>query len=359
MVQDVTGCTFTGVTSHNIIGQNPMLGIFKLNGGLTKTFEMHSGSPVIDAGNNSTCATSDQQGFARPIGAFCDIGAFEFQPNNTTTITSISPEPSLVGQNAIVSVTVTGGGVTPTGTVAITGADSNCTITLSAGAGNCTVSFSSSGSKTIVANYLGDNYEPSSAAKTHLVLYSIKLQSLGSQDGWILESTKGSGVGGYMDATSSTFALGDDPRNRQYRAILSFDTSSLPDHATIRSAILMIEPSGSPIGTNPFSILGSLLVSIKKGYFGHTSGLELADFNAAASASEIGTFGKTPSHGWYSVALTQAGLDQINKVGPTQFRLFFAKPTNANNLADLMKFQSGNLLTTSARPQLMIIYSTP
>ena len=37
-------------------------------------------SPAIDAGDDSTCPPTDQRGVPRPIGAHCDIGAFEFIP---------------------------------------------------------------------------------------------------------------------------------------------------------------------------------------------------------------------------------------------------------------------------------------
>jgi hypothetical protein len=67
------------------------------------------------------------------------------------------PDPSEVGQNVTVTVTLDGDGVTtPTGTVEITGADTNCTITLSGGTGSCIVVFQSVGSKTITATYSGD-----------------------------------------------------------------------------------------------------------------------------------------------------------------------------------------------------------
>jgi hypothetical protein len=59
---------------------------------------------------------------------------------------------------APVSVRVTGAGGTPTGTVSITGADTNCTITLYGGVGSCTVYFNSNNQPhtTLYANYHGD-----------------------------------------------------------------------------------------------------------------------------------------------------------------------------------------------------------
>src|SRR5262249_45562682 len=47
------------------------------NGGVTSTHSLLSGSPAIDAGNTATCAPNDQRGAVRPVGAACDIGAYE------------------------------------------------------------------------------------------------------------------------------------------------------------------------------------------------------------------------------------------------------------------------------------------
>lgn len=80
-----------------------------------------------------------------------------------TTITSDSPDPSLVNGNVTVSVTVIGGTTIPTGTVAITGANTNCTITLSGGSGSCVVRFTSLGLKTLTATYRGDSTHPASS----------------------------------------------------------------------------------------------------------------------------------------------------------------------------------------------------
>lgn len=88
----------------------------------------------------------------------------------TTTITSATPNPSDIGVPVLVTVTVTGGSTTPTGTVNITGADTNCTITLSGGTGNCSVVFNSSGSKTLTATYSGDTtHAASNDTESHTV----------------------------------------------------------------------------------------------------------------------------------------------------------------------------------------------
>ncbi len=85
LIQNVTGCTITGNTVGNITGQNPLLGPLQNNGGATWTQALLAGSPAIDKGNPSTpgsglaaCLATDQRGATRPMGAACDIGAYEY-----------------------------------------------------------------------------------------------------------------------------------------------------------------------------------------------------------------------------------------------------------------------------------------
>ena len=92
-------------------------------------------------------------------------------PATTTSITSDNPDPSIPGQVVSVVVSVTGTGTTPTGTVAITGADTNCTITLAGGSGSCNVIFNMIGPKTLTATYSGNvNYAGSSDTESHTVV---------------------------------------------------------------------------------------------------------------------------------------------------------------------------------------------
>jgi len=86
-----------------------------------------------------------------------------------TRFTGHSPDPSDINQTVTVSVRVVGL-TTPTGTVTISGADTNCTITLSSGTGSCAVIFTSVGAKTITATYAGDaTHDPSSRSTGHTV----------------------------------------------------------------------------------------------------------------------------------------------------------------------------------------------
>ena len=66
--------------AHDICGVSPGLtniAIDSFNANLLQN------SPAIDAGDNATCTATDQRGVPRPQGAACDIGAFEFDNNNS------------------------------------------------------------------------------------------------------------------------------------------------------------------------------------------------------------------------------------------------------------------------------------
>src|SRR6058998_3538454 len=79
----------------------------------------------------------------------------------TTTITSHSPDPSVVGQGVTVDFTVTSAGGTPTGTVTVSDGTDSCSGTVAAG--TCTLTPASAGTKTLVATYEGN---PSFATST-------------------------------------------------------------------------------------------------------------------------------------------------------------------------------------------------
>jgi len=159
-----------------------------------------------------------------------------------------------------------------------------------------------------------------------------------------------------MNNTATTFNLGDNASDRQYRAILHFDTSSLPDNAVITSAILKLKKQGIS-ATNPFSILGALRVDTRKPDFGAPT-LQLADFNSSAAKNKIATFSITPVSNWYRGTFNSTGRAYINKTDTTQFKIYFTTGDNDDNGIDIIKFYSGNA-AASYRPKLVIQYYVP
>ncbi len=105
---DCTNSGTIGIDTNNLIMNNdacgipivsadPNLGTLANNGGPTQTFALQLGSPAIDAGDDATCAAApvnnlDQRGEPRPIGAHCDIGAYESSARAAIIVNSASDD---------------------------------------------------------------------------------------------------------------------------------------------------------------------------------------------------------------------------------------------------------------------------
>ncbi|MCE7918227.1 MAG: hypothetical protein DPW21_07195 [Anaerolineae bacterium] len=184
-------------------------------------------------------------------------------------------------------------------------------------------------------------------------------RSAGAQDGWVLESSETSNKGGTLNSAATTFRLGDDAARKQYRAILSFNTSGLPDNAVITKVTLKIKRQGVTGGGNPVNTFQGFMADVKKGMFG-TSALQAADFQTAANKT-VDPLKPTPNGGWYTLNLTGAKAF-INKLasngGLTQIRLRFKLDDNNNAVANYLSLFSGNAPLAS-RPQLIVEYYVP
>jgi hypothetical protein len=280
---------------------------------------------------------------------------------STVSITSINPDPAFHDQPMTVSVTVSGVGATPTGKVIVSSESKKCFFALASGSGSCPLTLDTAGIKTITAIYSGDSiYAANTASTTHQVIWdttSITRRSAATYDGWVLESARYSSKGGSLNSTSAGLRVGDDARNRQYRSILHFNTSILPDNAVITSVKLQVRRA-SIKGTNPFNTHGALYVDLRKGAFSGSNALQLADWQAAASKLLAGKIPKTSASNWHTLNLAAANLKFINKKGVTQLRLRFAKQDNGDNGADTVNFYSGNAAAAN-RPKLIITYYVP
>ncbi len=179
--------------------------------------------------------------------------------------------------------------------------------------------------------------------------------SVGISDGWVLESTAISGVGGSLNSTAATLRVGDDPLNRQYRSVLSFNTSSVPDTAIVVAAKLRVK--GAAVAGKPFASLGSLRFALNVPYFGTSSALELGDFQAPATVSVAGTVSSIPSNGWYTGVFNLAGRSAVSKTGLTQLRLRFLVESDNDNVADVLSLYSGDATTVADRPVLYVYYN--
>lgn len=221
-----------------------------------------------------------------------------------------------------------------------------------------TTSFAAAGTYEVTAiAYDSHGVATQSAVKTLTITsgppVTVNLTSVTGEDGWVLESTATSSVGGTLAA--GKIRVGDDGSNKQYVAILSFDTSSIPDGALITSATLQVKRDIVQ-GTDPFTTHGSCTVAVSNGGFNGSTALEAADFQAAATASGVATMSDPTTNGALSTgALNAAGLAAINKTGTTQFRLAFTSGDNADAGADYLQCNASND-TVAKRPTLIITY---
>jgi len=188
------------------------------------------------------------------------------------------------------------------------------------------------------------------------------LPSVAAQDGWILESSETSNLGGTKNSTATTMNVGDSVANQQYRSIFSFDTTSLPDTAVITSVTLKFRYAGKG-GRLPFTTHGKLLVDVLEGAFKNSLALQSSDFNAKGTLANyknaaLSFTSSKDAGGWYSQSFNPADFTLINLLGPTQLRLRFTKDDNNDFGADLLKIYSGNA-NPADRPQLIVEYYIP
>lgn len=188
---------------------------------------------------------------------------------------------------------------------------------------------------------------------------TVTFTSVGSQDGRTSESSETSNVGGSAtasDSTSSALRVGDFSGDLHYRSVLSFDTSAIPDGATVTAATLSLV-RGSLTGTNPFTTHGTCRVDVRTGYFGAAVTLAVSDFEAAATATAVATLSNPSATGATSSGtLNTAGLAAINKTGTTQFKIYFTLDDNDDGGSDYVGFWGGEASTAANRPKLTVTY---
>ena len=289
----------------------------------------------------------------------------------TTTTLSSSPNPSTFGQSVTFTATVTSGAGVPAGTVTFTeGATVWASGVTVDGAGHAAFSTAAlaAGSHIITATFTGTsgwgNSSGTNSGSPHVVnpvgtTVTVTFTSVAAQDGWVLESSETSTAGGSLNATAGTASalrVGDDNKDRQYKAIVAFDTSSIPDGATIISVTLRLR-RGTVSGTNPFTTHGAYWADVQTGGFSGSTALETGDFQAVATAVQAASLSNAAANGaWSEGSLNAAGRAAVNKTGTTQVRVYFALDDNDNGRNDYIGYYSGDNSTAANRPQLVVTY---
>lgn len=303
-----------------------------------------------------------------------------------TSILRLDPSPTAAGSVRFTvnfSESVTGvdaadfalstSGVNEAGVVSVSGSGTTYTVTIGTGNGNGSIRLDlldndsildagglSLGGAEDASYYNGESYAIDRATP---LIQTATFYSEGAHDGWILESKETSNKGGTMNAGAVVLRVGDNAQDNQYRSILHFNTSSLPDNAVITQAILTLQLE-TTVGTNPFKTHRYIWVDIRQGAFGsfgplRIGALQASDFQAAASLYTAGTMLDNPVGGWYWTTLDAKALPFVNLKGATQFRLGFLLDDDDDRKEDYLSFFSGNYGVTTARPGLTVKYYTP
>lgn len=137
-----------------------------------------------------------------------------------------------------------------------------------------------------------------------------------SQDGYVKANADGSGA---VVGTLSTLGVGRGVDGKDNRAILSFDTSAVPDDAVITRAWVSVGAASGGMG-DPWSGGNRLLVDVRSGCFGPCT-TDAADWSAQATTSGAATIPAFTSGTASSTDLSTVAA--INKSGTTQLRLRF------------------------------------
>ena len=150
---------------------------------------------------------------------------------------------------------------------------------------------------------------------------TVTFDSIAGDDGYVKATSTGGSpaVGAY-----SNLAIGRGTDGKFNRALLSFQTSTIPDGATIVRAYVTVRYSSgsSDPWANPAG--NSLVVDVKNGCFGSCV-TETTDWAAAPNTSAIATIAKFTTGAKDSSNFSSGGLSAVNKTGKTQLKLRFSQ----------------------------------
>jgi len=259
--------------------------------------------------------------------------------------------------------------------VGVSGSGSTYIVTVATGSGNGSLRLDLIDDDTIVDSLghpLGGNgiYNGSFAGgetyaikKFNIVPATQTFRSTGARDGWVLESSEDSNVGGSKNSTSTSLKVGDDGQDRQFRSILHFPTYYLPDNAVITQVILMLKRQDG-LGSDPFTTHQNITVDVRRGLFSNFNlftlwSLQLSDFQSPADVFSAGTILNNPVSGWYWAVLDPSSFPYINLFDVTQMRLAFQLDDNDDLSEDSLSFYSGDYPDQTYRPHLQVDYYVP
>ena len=166
-----------------------------------------------------------------------------------------------------------------------------------------------------------------------------------ANDGYVKAGSGGTAPAVGTLESSLGLAIGRGTDSKFNRTLLSFDTSSLPDGATVTSATLTVayrSASGDP-WSNPAG--NSLVIDAHTGCLGACT-IETGDWAAATTSSAVAQLLSFTGGNQTSNLFAASGLAAINKTGRTQLRLRFANNQTTTNYLWIDKGATATLKIT-------------
>ncbi|MEQ1512512.1 MAG: PHB depolymerase family esterase [Lysobacteraceae bacterium] len=174
---------------------------------------------------------------------------------------------------------------------------------------------------------------------------TITFSNEDANDGYVKAGSGGTAPAVGTLESSLGLAIGRGTDSKFNRTLLSFDTSSLPDGATVTSATLTVayrSASGDP-WSNPAS--NSLVIDAHTGCLGACT-IETGDWAATTTSSAVAQLLSFTGGNQTSNLFAASGLAAINKTGRTQLRLRFASNQTTTNYLWIDKGATATLRVT-------------
>ena len=174
---------------------------------------------------------------------------------------------------------------------------------------------------------------------------TITFSNEDANDGYVKAGSGGTTPAVGTLESSLGLAIGRGTDSKFNRTLLSFDTSSLPDGATVTSATLTVayrSASGDP-WSNPAG--NSLVIDAHTGCLGACT-IETSDWAATTTSSAVAQLLSFAGGNQTSNLFAASGLAAINKTGRTQLRLRFTSNQTSTNYIWIDKGATATLKIT-------------